>query len=71
MYEKCPKVIDFLLSDELGNEFAKCGFVPTNKKCTDRDTMNKLNWIGWDFLENADLAIVKKNIHAIIDDEQQ
>jgi hypothetical protein len=64
--EKHEEVIHYLTGQSLGNELEKCGYLSTNGSTAKQYPGNKLNWIGWDFLENADLCMTKRNIRKFL-----
>jgi ABC-type Fe3+ transport system substrate-binding protein len=61
-YEKYEDVINFLTGEVLGSELEKQGLLPTNSNISPQFPGSKLNWIGWDFIENSDLKDLKENI---------
>jgi ABC-type Fe3+ transport system substrate-binding protein len=69
-YEKYPEIIDFLTGEELGAEFEKCGFFSTSIRHKNPNPIQKMNWIGWEFLEGSDIKEVKENIRKIIFSEE-
>jgi ABC-type Fe3+ transport system substrate-binding protein len=65
-YEKHEEVINLLTGKTLGNELEKFGFVATNQNTCKQYQENKLNWIGWDFIENRDLCLTKRDIRKLL-----
>jgi hypothetical protein len=65
-YEKHENVINFLTGQTLGNELEKLGFLSTHVNTCKQYQENKLQWIGWDFIENRDLCLTKRNIRKLL-----
>ena len=61
-YEKHEDIINFLKGKTLGEEFEKNGFLATNPNASKQCPDSNLNWVGWNFIENSNMRILKKKI---------
>lgn len=64
--EKYKDVIRFLTGEDVGKMFESHGLIATNSKVSNQFPCNKLNWIGWDFLQNNDLKSMKEQIRKLL-----
>jgi hypothetical protein len=60
--EKYEEVIRFLTGSILGDAFERKGIFSTNAETSRLYPGGKLNWIGWDFIQNSHLSVIKKKI---------
>jgi hypothetical protein len=64
--EKYKDLIRFLTGEDVGKMFESHGLIATNSKVSNQFPCNKLNWIGWDFLQNNDLKSMKEQIRKLL-----
>ncbi len=64
-YNRYKEIIRFLTGSEMGQLFASKGFVPVNVY-TENIAYGKMNWIGWDFLEQENIVDVKHEISKLL-----
>jgi len=50
----------------VGKMFESHGLIATNSKANNQFPCNKLNWIGWDFLQNNDLRSMKEQMRKLM-----
>jgi hypothetical protein len=65
-YEKNEDIIRFLTGEQLGAKLEQYGFIATNPDTCKQYPGTKLNWIGWDFIENGDLYKTKEKIREML-----
>jgi ABC-type Fe3+ transport system substrate-binding protein len=65
-YKQHQEVIKFLTGDIVGEIFEKQGLLASNPNASREYPQHKLNWMGWDFLENSNLAIMKEEINSLL-----
>jgi ABC-type Fe3+ transport system substrate-binding protein len=64
-YEKHKELIRYLTGSDMGKLFAANGLVPANRNTDFEAPGEKLNWIGWDFLQEMDMTETKNEIRRI------
>lgn len=62
-YEKNKALIDFLLGDEMGDTLNRNGFPSITSPAI--PNLKDLNWIGWDFILENDIAICKEELQEL------
>jgi len=65
-FEKYKEVIRFLTGEEVGKMFEEQGLVATNIKVKNHFPGNKLNWIGWNFIKNSEMHLIKEKIRELL-----
>jgi len=65
-YEKYKDVIQFLTGEGVGKMFEEHGLVATNRRVKNRFPGHKLNWIGWNFLKNSEIHMIKEKIRELL-----
>ncbi len=60
--DKYKKIIDLFTGSEMGNLLALNGFIPVNTKSVIDFRFGKLNWLGWNFINESDLKSIKQKI---------
>lgn len=63
--ERVQKITDFLCGKEFGQISAKAFFPTTNSEVNNNLEGMKLYWMGWDFLMNNDIGVLKKEIASV------
>lgn len=63
-YNKYKDIIRFITGSEMGKMFAKNGLIPANPNCN--IPSNKLNWLGWEFLNETNMDELKKEMNNLL-----
>ena len=65
-YRQHQEVIKFLTGEIAGKIFERQGLLATHPDTCREYPQHKLSWMGWNFLENSNLAIMKEDIITIL-----
>lgn len=64
--ERVKEITDFLCGKEFGEISARAYFPTTNPEVDNKlEGINSLYWLGWDFLINTDIGVLKKEIEEV------
>jgi ABC-type Fe3+ transport system substrate-binding protein len=64
--ERVKEITDFLCGKEFGEISARAHFPTTNPEVDNKlEGINSLYWLGWDFLMNTDIGILKKEVEEV------
>lgn len=64
--ERVKEITDFLCGKEFGEISARAYFPTTNPEVDNKlEGINSLYWLGWDFLINTDIGLLKKEIEEV------
>ena len=64
--ERVKEITDFLCGKEFGEISARAYFPTTNPEVDNKlEGINSLYWLGWDFLMNTDIGVLKKEVEEV------
>jgi len=64
-YQKHRKIIDFIVGKKMGTAFEKLGFPSVNPDGSEILKNKNIFWLGWDYLNQFDIANIKDDIQKI------
>ena len=64
-YEKHRRVVDFILGETMASVLNQVGFPSSNPNAENDLPDTRLNWIGWDFIQNHDISECKRQMQSL------